>query len=220
MLTLYGFSRVADKIVGSTRDMRAQWALEETGLPYRVRGLDFLAGDLNSEEYRRLNPFAQVPVIDDDGFVLSETGAVLLYIAEKAKKLVPSDLQGRAQVTRWCFAALNTVEPILLQIAAIDLAGDSDPTGKQRRPELVQSGNRKLGTLDAWLAEHQCLTGAEFTVADILMATVLRNIRSSGLLNEWRHVSEYRERCEARPAWQRTLDAYEKRLGANPGSAH
>jgi glutathione S-transferase len=219
MITLYGFSHVRDEIVGGTRDLRVQWALEEAELPYEVRGLDFLAGDLQAEEYRRLNPFAQVPVIVDDDFVLAESGAVLLYIAEKAGKLVPSDLHGRSQVTRWSFTALNTLEPTLLQLVQVDAAGDGEPTTKKRHTDLVQSAHRRIGALDAWLANREYLTGAEFTVADILMTTVLRGVRHAGILEAWHRVSAYRLRCEARPPWQRTLDAYEKRLGVPAGSA-
>ncbi|EAU69092.1 glutathione S-transferase family protein [Stigmatella aurantiaca] len=97
--------------MGLTRDLRALWMLEEPGAPYRVHGPAHPAGELRSEEYRRLNPFSQVPVLEDDGFVLTETGALLLYLAEKMGRLIPADLQGRAQVTRWCFAALNTRLP-------------------------------------------------------------------------------------------------------------
>ncbi len=217
MITLYGFDRVKEAIVGTTRDMRAQWALEETGLPYQVRGLDFLAGDLEHAEFRRLSPFAQVPVIDDEGFVLTETGAVVLYIAEKAGKLVPTDPQGRAQVTRWCFAALNTIEPTLLELAA-DAANGEDRASQERRRGLAKRASALVGSLEAWLADHVFLTGPDFSVADILMTTVLRNARSTQVLDDFRRVTAYRERCEARPAWQRTLDAYEKRLGVPAGS--
>lgn len=216
MITLYGFGRVHEKVVGYTRDLRALWALEELGLPYQVRGLDHSAGEFKTEEFRRLSPFAQAPVIDDDGFVLTETGAVLLYLAEKAGRL-PADLKDRAQVTRWCFAALNTLEPPLFQLAMIDLFGD--PTGPERRPQLVEWAMRGLTGLEDWLAERTFLTGEDFTVADILMTTVLREVRTSTLLGDFPRVSAYRARCEARPAWHRTLEDYERRLDVAPGSA-
>jgi glutathione S-transferase len=219
MLTLYGFGRVNAKVVGLTRDLRALWTLEEIGLPYQVRGLDHPAGELQTEEYRRLNPFTQIPVLDDDGFVLTETGAILLYLAEKSGKLMPRDLQGRAQVTRWCFAALNTLEPPLFQITMIDLFGAADPTGAQRRPEMVKWADRGLSALEDWLKERPHITGEEFTIADILMTTVLREVRHGGVLDGYPRVRAYRERCEARPAWQRTLEAYERRLGVAAGSA-
>jgi glutathione S-transferase len=219
MITLYGFSRILPQIVGGTRDLRAQWALEETGLPYQVRGLDFLAGDLKTDEYRALSPFQQIPVIEDDGFVLAESGAVLLYIAEKAGKLVPPTLQGRAQVTRWCFAALNTLEPTFLNLLVLDMMEKDPEIIRKRRPEVAQLAQRFIGGLDLWLASRDYLLGSEFSVADILMTTVLREVRSAHVLDDFRHVSAYRRRCESRPAWTRTLDAYEKRLGVTPGSA-
>src|SRR5918994_6571230 len=121
MITLYGFGRVNEKVVGVTRDLRPLWALEETGLPYRVEGLDHNAGETKSDAYRRISPFEQIPVMDDDGFVAAESGALVLYIAEKSGKLIPRDAQGRTRVAQWCFAALNTIEPPLFQIAMIDL---------------------------------------------------------------------------------------------------
>jgi glutathione S-transferase len=132
---------------------------------------------------------------------------------------MPTGLQGRAQVTRWCFAALNTLEPPLFQIVMIDLLGAADPTGAQRRPELVRWAGRALTALEEWLGERPYLTGEAFTVADILMTTVLREVRNAGVLDGFPRVSAYRERCEARPAWRRTLEAYEQRLGAPAGSA-
>ena len=97
--------------VGETKDLRAQWALEEIGLPYRVHAVDHTAGEHEGEAYSRISPFHQVPVIDDDGFVVAESAAVVLYLAEKAGKLIPSDLQGRTRVVQWCFAAVATVDP-------------------------------------------------------------------------------------------------------------
>lgn len=94
-------------------------------------------GELSTEEYRRISPFQQIPVIDDDGFVVAESAAVVLYIAEKAGKLIPADFEGRMRVTQWCFTAMNTVEPPLFQIAVIDFFGGKDPTG-ERRPELAK----------------------------------------------------------------------------------
>ncbi|MCE9669985.1 glutathione S-transferase family protein [Myxococcus stipitatus] len=219
MLTLYGFGRVNSKVVGVTRDLRVLWTLEELGVPYRVHGVDHPAGELQSEEFRRLNPFTQVPVLEDDGFVLTESAAILLYLAEKTGRLIPADLQGRAQVTRWCFAALNSVEPPLFQILMIDLLGAADPTGEQRRPGLVKYAERVLSALESRLEGRPHLTGEAFTVADILMTTVLREVRNAGVLDGFPRVAAYRERCEGRPAWRRTLEAYEQRLGAPVGSA-
>jgi glutathione S-transferase len=143
MITLYGFKRVRDFVVGETRDLRALWALEETGLAYRAHGLDFIQGDTQTDSYRQISPFNQVPVMDDDGFILGETGAILIYIAEKAGKLIRTDLQGRARVTQWICTALSNVEPTLLQIQIIDGGGEK-ATGAQRRPELVERAKGDL----------------------------------------------------------------------------
>src|ERR1700754_2012479 len=109
MIPLYGFGTIFADGIGETKDLRAQWALEELGLPYRVHPLDHTAGDLDADAFRRISPFRQVPVIDDDGFVVAESAAIVLYLAEKAGKLIPSDVKGRTQVVQWCFAAATTV---------------------------------------------------------------------------------------------------------------
>ena len=109
MITLYGFGRIFPEGRGETKDLWAQWALEETGLAYRVHALDHTGGELDGEAYGRISPFRQAPVIDDDGFVVAESAAVVLYLAEKAGKLIPSDVQGRTRVVQWCFAAVSTV---------------------------------------------------------------------------------------------------------------
>lgn len=219
MITVYGFGRVNAAVVGVTRDLRVLWALEEMALPYRVHGVDHDAGEASAPDYRRISPFEQIPVIDDDGFIVAETGAVLLYLAEKSGKLIPSDFKGRTTVTRWCFAALTTIEPPLFQIAMIDLMGSADPTGAARRPAVVKWAERALASTEAWLADQTYVTGEDFTIADILLVTVLREVRKTDLLAAHPRLRAYFARCEARPAWQRTLDAYERRLGAAPGSA-
>ena len=184
MITLYGFGRVHAKVIGLTRDLRVQWALEETGLPYRVHGVDHTGGEHQSDEYRRLNPFMQMPVIDDDGFVMSESGAIVLYLADKAGKLLPPDVQGRAQVMRWCFVALSTIEPPIQELGLIDLKGASDPNGAKARPGIVEWSKHVSRKLEAWLADRQFLLGDDFTAADILMSTVYRQVRKSEVLDD------------------------------------
>jgi glutathione S-transferase len=219
MITLYGFGRVNEKVVGVTRDLRALWALEETGLLYRVAGLDHNAGETRTDSYRRISPFEQIPVMDDDGFIIAESGAMLLYMAEKAGTLIPRDIQGRTHVAQWCFAALNTIEPPLFLIAMIDLVGEADPTGKQRRPEVVKWAEYVLAGLERRLARHAYVAGEAFTVADILMVTVLREVRKSEVLDGFPKVKDYAERCQQRPAWLRALADYERRLGVPAGTA-
>src|SRR5688572_18020041 len=110
MITLYGFGRVHDKVIGITRDLRVYWALEETGLPYRVHGVDHTGGEHLGEPYGEKSCFNQIPTIDDGDFTLSESAAISLYLAEKSGKLIPQDVKGRTRVTQWCFVSLATVE--------------------------------------------------------------------------------------------------------------
>ena len=214
MITLYGFGRIFPAGVGETKDLRAQWALEETGLPYRVHALDHTAGDLDGEAYRRISPFRQVPVIDDDGFVVAESAAVVLYLAEKAGKLIPSDVQGRTRVVQWCFAATSTVEPTLVCGDFIEIF-DSDNAAHKLKAEVRKMAGRWLGDVERRLEDRQWIACADFTAADIMMAGVLRSIRKTDLMAPFPKLTAYYERCQARPAWQRTLALYAERLGVS-----
>jgi glutathione S-transferase len=216
MITLHAFGRVHPMVHGLTRDLRVQWALEELELPYHVRGLDHTGGEMNGDEFRRISPFKQLPVIEDDGFVLAESGAILVYLADKAGRL--ADPQQRAAVTRWCFAALTTVEPVIQTIVLADMENKTDDVSRERRASLAKVADRGLTGLETWLAERAFAAGAEFTVADILMTTVLRQARRAGLLANYPRCEAYRQTCEARPAWARTVAAYEARLGSEPGA--
>ena len=214
MITLYGFGRIFPEGVGETKDLRAQWALEETGLDYRVHALDHTAGDLDRDDYRRISPFRQVPVIDDDGFVVAESAAVVLYVAEKAGKLIPGDVQGRTRVVQWCFAATSTVEPTLVcgDILAIF---DSDNAAHKVKAEVNKLAGRWLGDVERRLEGRAWIACDEFTAADIMMAGVLRTIRKTDLMAPFPKLKAYYDRCCARPAWQRTLALYAERLGVN-----
>ncbi|HKS60470.1 MAG TPA: glutathione S-transferase family protein [Xanthobacteraceae bacterium] len=209
MITLYGFRRIFAAGIGETKDLRIEWALQETGLPYRVHGLDHTAGELDSAGYSKISPFHQAPAIDDDGFVVAESGAAALYIAEKAGKLIPSDFQGRMRVTQWCFAALNTVEMPLALISLGDVAGLTD----DGRALWLKLANRCLGGLERRLDGREWIACAEFTVADILLATVLRDIRKTDLMAAYPRLTDYYARALARPAWERTLGLYAERFG-------
>jgi glutathione S-transferase len=212
MITLYAFKTIFEGGVGETKDLRAQWALEETGLPYRVHALDQLAGDLQSDAYSKISPFHQVPVIDDDGFILSESGAIVIYLGEKAGKLIPSDIQGRTRVTQWCFAAVASVDPTF---ASLDLVGIFDPENHKLESEIRKLARRWLEDLERRLADRTWIACAEFTVADIMMAGVLRNVRKTDLLDPFPKTQAYRDRCFARPAWERTLAMYAARFGVS-----
>jgi glutathione S-transferase len=201
---------------GLTRDLRVQWALEELELPYQVHGLDHTGGEMSRDEFGRISPFNQLPVIEDDGLVLAESGAILVYLAEKSGRL--TDPQKRATVVRWCFAALSTVEPVIQTIVLMDMENKTDDATRERRANLVKWADRVLTGLETRFEDHAYITGAEFTVADILVTTVLRQARRAGLLAKYPRCEAYRLKCEGRPAWARTVTAYEARLGAEPGA--
>ena len=214
MITLYGFGTIFPEGRGETKDLRAQWVLEEIGLPYRVHALDHTGGELDGDASSRISPFHQAPVIDDDGFVVAESAAVVLYLAEKAGKLIPGDVQGRTQVAQWCFAAVSTVAPTLMCIEVIEIF-DSDKAAHKLKVEVRKLAGRWLGDVERRLEDRAWIACADFTVADILMASVLRGIRNTDLMEPFPRIKAYYERCLARPAWQRTLRLYAERLGVN-----
>ena len=214
MITLYGFGRIFPEGIGETKDLRAQWALEETGLPYRVHALDHTAGELDGDAYRRISPFRQAPVIDDDGFVVAESAAVVLYVAEKAGKLIPGDVQGRTRVVQWCFAAVSTVEPTLVCLDVIDIF-DREKAAHQVKAEVRKLAGRWLGDVERRLEGREWIACAEFTAADIMMSGVLRSIRKTDLMEPFPRIQAYYQRCFARPAWQRTLALYAERVGVS-----
>ena len=209
MLKVYGFSRVNKIARGHTRDLRVLWALEEMGLPYEVVGMDHPNHDLDSPAYKALNPFGQIPAIDDDGVVVTESGAILLYLARKSGQLMPRDLAGEAQVLRWSVAALNTIEVPLLTEWFVNMSG-----GKGSKPSeaLHEWGAKRLKQLDGWLADRQFIATDDFTVADILMTHVLGGGTDPAMLKPHANVLAYRTRCNERPAWKKALAAYCERV--------
>jgi len=211
MITLYGFGRIFPEGHGETKDLWAQWALEETGLPYRVHPLDHTGGELDGDAYRRISPFRQAPLIDDDGFVVAESAAIVLYLAEKAGRLIPSDAQGRTRVVQWCFAAVGTVGTTLV---CIDLIGmfDSGHAAPRLHAEMRNLAGRWLADVERRLEGREWIACDDFTVADIMMAGVLRGIRKTDLMEPFPNVKAYCARCLGRPAWQRTLALYAERL--------
>jgi glutathione S-transferase len=210
MMKLYGFSRVNSLACGLTRDLRVLWALEKLELPFELVGLDHPAGELNTPAYRHLSPFMQIPVLEDGSVVLSESGAILIYLAKKAGKLIPLDAAGEAQVIRWCFAALDTVELATLNIFLIDGGFGTDPRHPftALRAQWVNVAHRFLESLEQWLEDRTFITEEAFTVADILMALVLDELKDEQILVPYARVRAYRDRCMARPAWQRVLARY------------
>lgn len=211
MLKVYGFARVNAMAHGNTRDLRVLWALEEMAVPYEVVGMDHPSHDLDSAAFRELNPFGQLPVIDDDGVVVTESGAILLYLARKHGKLLPRDLAGEAQVLRWTVASLNTLEMPVLTLWFVNITG-----GKGSKPSESLHGwaDLRLKQLDGWLAGRQFIATDDFTIADILMTHVLGGDTAPELLKPYANIREYRARCTGRPAWKKTLDAYNQRVKA------
>jgi glutathione S-transferase len=210
MLKVYGFARVNRGARGNTRDLRVLWALEEMGLGYEIVGLDHPNHDLDSAEYRAVNPFGQIPAIDDDGTVVTESGAILLYLGRKSGKLMPRDLAGEAQVLRWSIAALSSVEVPVLTTWFVGLSG-----GKGTKPHeaLRQWSDLRLAQLDGWLADRTFVATDDFTVADILMTHVLSAASTDpAMVEPHANIRDYLARCTDRPAWKRTLDAYRKRV--------
>ena len=211
MLKVYGFSRVNKVARGKTRDLRVLWALEEMGQPHEVVGMDHPNHDLDTPAYRALNPFGQIPAIDDDGVVVTESGAILLYLARKSGKLMPRYLAGEAQVLRWSIAALNTIEVPVLTLWFVNM---NDGEGTKASEALHHWSAQRLKQLDGWLANREFVATDEFTVADILMTHVLGGGTDQNLLKPCPNVLAYRKRCTERPAWKKTIDAYCERVKA------
>jgi glutathione S-transferase len=211
MLEVYGFSRVNRVARANTRDLRVLWGLEEMGLPYEVVGMDHPNHDLDTPAYRALNPFGQIPAIDDDGVVVTESGAILLYLARKSGKLMPRDLAGEAQVLRWSVAALNTIEVPVLTLWFVNM---NDGRGTKASEALRHWSEQRLKQLDGWLANREFVATDEFTVADILMTHVLGGGTDQSLLKPHTNVLAYRKGCMERPAWKKTIDAYCDRVEA------
>ena len=214
MLTVYAFGNVPAPVIGVTRDLRVLWAAEEAGLPYRIHALDFARGELRGPEYLRVNPFGLVPAIDDGGFRLFESAAIVLYIAEKSHRLLPAEPAARARALQWAFAAVDTVESSMADLFVIDKFHADKAWAKERRPMLVATVQKRLASLDLELVGRSYLLGEEFGAQDILMTSALRMLQHTDLLDAAPDVAAYKARCEARPAWGKIYAAYEQRLAA------
>jgi glutathione S-transferase len=203
MISISAFVWVPVFARGQVRDLRVRWALEEAGLSYRTRLLG--QGDQDKPEYRALQPFGQVPLFDEDGFVLFETGAIVLHIGERSEALLPKDPAARARATQWVIAALNSIEPFIMQVAAIDLFHKDQDWAKLRRPSAVEFAAWRLKCLANNLGDKTYLDGERFTAGDLMMSSVLRIMPE--LTNAEPRLKAYVERCTARPAFQRALAA-------------
>jgi glutathione S-transferase len=208
MITISAFKWVPDFAQGQVRDLRARWVLEEAGLPYRTRLLG--QGDQDKPEYRALQPFGQVPIVEEDGFVLFESGAIVLYIGERSEVLLPKDPQARARATQWLIAALNSIEPFVMDVARSDIAlrfyADQE-WAKLRRPGAVEFLQKRLAGLSKALGDKPYLDGDRFTAGDLMMTTVLRILEYTDIVTSDKRLAAYIDRCTARPAFKRAFDA-------------
>lgn len=199
---------------GLVRDIRVRWALEEAGLAYETR----LMGrqDTYKPEYRTLQPFGKIPVLEDDGLVLFESAAIVLYLGERSDALLPADRIGKARATAWVLAAVNTVEPAIEHLCHIDLFPSHPKEEQVIRPTAEQAVKGKLASVVAWLEGKDYLEG-RFTAADIIMASSLKLMRHTDIVAQHPVLNAYMQRCEARPAYQRALNdhmaAYERPNG-------
>lgn len=203
MIRVSAFKWVPPFAQGSVRDIRVRWALEEAGLAYD----DHLIGpdDQSSPGYRALQPFGQVPAYRDGEVEMFESGAIVLWIAEHSDQLMPADPAGRAMVMTWLFAASNSIEPWVGQLAGIDLFHADKAWAKERRPEVEGFVRRRLADLQTALGERRWLAGDRFSAADILMTHVLRDLRHTTIVADYPALADYLARNEARPAFKRAL---------------
>ena len=215
MITLHAFANMFPGGIGETKDIRIQWALEEMGLPYEARALDYLGGGADSPEFSAISPFNQIPVLEDDGLVVAESCAILIHLAETSGRLMPADEAGRLKVIQWCFAATATVQPALSMIAMVD-AGfmGQDPA---TRAFLVDLATRWLAGLERQLEGHDWITGDDFTIADITLADVLREIRETDLMDGYPNVKAFYARAFARPARRKARELTAARMGVDVG---
>lgn len=205
MITISAFKWVPDFAKGQVRDLRARWALEEAGLPYRTRLLK--QGDQDKPEYRALQPFGQVPILEEDGLVLFESGAIVLHIGERSEALLPRDAGARARAIQWLIAALNSIEPFVMNVALIDVFYANEQWAKLRRPGAVEFVQRRLSSLSQSLGDKPYLDGERFTAGDLVMATVLRILENTDIVSRDARLAAYLERCTGRPAFKRALEA-------------
>lgn len=203
-ITITAFERSPDRGKGLARDMRVRWALEEVGQPYEVRLLSFQA--MKEPDHLALHPFGQIPTFEEGDLALFESGAIVFHIAETHPGLLPTEANARARAIGWMFAAINTVEPPLIdRVVAKILEGDRS-WADERLPLVDARIHQRLRELSARLGDAEWLDGA-FSAGDLLMVTVLMRAKAGGFLNDYPNLAAYVERAEARPAYQRAFAA-------------
>ncbi len=209
--TITAFERSPDGGKGLARDTRVRWALEEVGKPYKVRLVSFKA--MKEPGHLALHPFGQIPTYEEGDLALFETGAIVFHIAQHHAGLLPDDADARARAITWIFAALNTVEPPILELTTARIFEADKPWAAQRVPLVEDRVRTRLGQLSPRLGDAQWLDGA-FSAGDLMMVSVLLRLRASGLLDEYPNLSAYVARGEARPAYKR---AFAAQLAVNTG---
>lgn len=202
--TITAFERSPDGGMGLARDTRVRWAFEEVGQPYDVRPVSFSA--MKEPAHLALHPFGQIPTYENGGLVLFESGSIIFHIASHYPGLLPEDANARARAITWIFAALNTVEPPILEIVTAKFQEGDKPWTKERLPLIADRIRQRLGQLSARLGEAEWLDGG-FSAGDLVMISVLLRARPSGILNEFPRLAAYVARGEARPAYQRAFAA-------------
>lgn len=200
-IEITAFRWVPEFAQGVVRDLRARWALEEAGLDYRVRLLD----QQRPPEYLLEQPFDQVPILRDGDLQIFESGAIVQYIGEKSEVLLPADPPGRFRAIQWTYAALNSVEPALLNLVLIDVFYAGEEWAKLRRAGAEEFVRLKLKRVSDWLGEKQWLEGDRFTIGDLIMVTSLRFLRHTDIVADFPNLAAYVRRGESRPAFQRAL---------------
>jgi glutathione S-transferase len=200
--TITVFEKSPDRGRGLARDMRVRWALEEVGQPYDVRPVSF--AEMKEPSYRALQPFGQIPTYKEGDLILFESGAIVFHIAERHEVLMPKDANARARAITWIFAALNTVEPPLVELTVAKLFERDKPWFEQRVPIVEDRARKMLDDLSVRLGAAECLDGA-FNAGDLMTAAVLFRAKGSGILDRYANLLAYVARAEARPAFKRAF---------------
>lgn len=196
---------------GLVRDLRVRWALEEIDRPYRTELYEAMTP--RPASYRQWQPFGQVPALKDGQVSLFESGAILLYLGEQDERLLPRETQARADAQSWLIAALNSIEPAIMDLQTIDVFRAREAWTKEARPGTVAFVEKRLTHLDAAMDDGEWLAGP-FSVADIVMVTVLREVRHTDILDGYPRLKAYKQRGEARPAFVQALADQAADLGA------
>jgi glutathione S-transferase len=210
-ITITAFERSPDGGQGLARDTRVRWALEEVGQAYDVRLVSFRA--LKEPAHLAIHPFGQIPTYEDGELTLFETGAIVFHLAERHAGLLPDEPDARARAIMWMFAALNTVEPPIVELSSAGVLERDKPWYQDRLPLIEERVRARLKQLSVRLGGADWLDGV-FGAGDLLMVSVLLRARSSGILDELPNLAAYVARGEARPAYQR---AFEAQLAINAG---